>query len=173
MNKMFKIENFKEKLHFEYNIEETQRLREKFENKYKEISIQDLREISLWKLDRVLEIEEETLKKINEIYKKENLKHDDEIVRRLIEELVNSKGVGFPMMSSFLKFLRSDIFPIIDIRAYRALYGKKIYSSQYTIEKYFDYIEKVYKIQEETGLELFEVDEQLYCFDKNENGKIS
>lgn len=172
MDKIFRIKNFKKKLPFEYNTNETQRLREKFQSKNREISIRDLREISLWKLDRVLEIEEETLRKINEIYKKEKLKYNDEIVRKLIEELVNSKGVGFPMMSSFLKFLRPDIFPIIDVRAYRALYGKKIYSTQYSIEEYFKYTEKIYEIQKEIGLELFEVDEQLYCFDKNENGKI-
>ncbi|MFP4402379.1 MAG: hypothetical protein ACLFPL_04050 [Candidatus Nanoarchaeia archaeon] len=172
MVEIFDIENFKHKIHFEYNIQETQKLRELFENKKKEITINDLRRISLWKLDRVLEIDENTLEKINVIFNKEDLKFNDKIVIELIEELKNSKGVGFPMLSSFLKFIRPDLFPIIDIRAYRALYGKKIYSSQYSIEKYFNYIEKVYEIRDSLNLKLYEVDEKLYCFDRDNNGKI-
>ena len=77
------------------------------------------------------------------------------------------------MASSILKFLRPDIFPIIDVRAYRAIYGKKIYSSQNTIEKYIDYVKKINVISKSLDIDLNEVDEQLYCFDKEHNGKIS
>ena len=172
--KTFNISEFdiKNPFKFEYNNDETKKIKERFSDKNKKISLDDLRRVSLWKLNRVLDIEDKTIEKINIIRLKEDLKYNENIVIEIINELKKSSGVGFPMLSSFLKFLRPDIFPIIDIRAYRALYGKKIIYGQYSIEKYFDYIKKVYEIQEKTGLELYQVDEQLYCFDRDYNGKI-
>ncbi len=58
------------------------------------------------------------------------------------------------MASTILKFIRPDIFPIIDIRAYRAIFGVKLYSSQYSIEKYINYVEEVYKIRDLLNIDL-------------------
>jgi hypothetical protein len=61
---------------------------------------------------------------------------------------------------------------MIDVRAYRALYGKKISSNQYSIELYTSYVKETYKIAKKFNIKLDEIDEQLYKFDKEENGKI-
>jgi hypothetical protein len=90
----------------------------------------------------------------------------------LINHLVQSQWVGIPLASAILKFIRPDIFPIIDVRAYRAIYGKKIYSSQYTVDKYIEYIKEIYAISKKTGRKIEEIDQQLYEFDKTHNGKI-
>ena len=163
----------KDKLNFDfnYNSNETNNLQNQLKNKDK-ISIDDLRRIALWKIDRVLEIPDSTLEKLNLLFNKANLKHDDEITIEVINELTKCKGIGFPMLSAILKFLRPEVFPIIDVRAYRALYGKKIYYSQYNINIYFDYIKKVYEIRDKLNIDLDKVDEQLYEFDKENNGNI-
>lgn len=159
--------NFK----FEYNLDETQKLRDKFSARDK-ITIDDLRRVALWKINRVLDVPEDLLEKLNELALRDDLKYNDDFSRDIINSLVKCRGVGFPMVSSILKFIRPDIYPIIDVRAYRALYGKGITYSGYNVDIYFDYISKVYEIREKLDLELHEVDEQLYMFDKENNGKI-
>jgi len=107
-----------------------------------------------------------------ETEKLQELKIQSNLVFEALELLTNSNGIGFPMASAILKFIRPDIFPIIDVRAYRTIYGKKIYSTQYTVEKYIEYVKRIYEISKILNIEINEVDEQLYCFDKEHNGKI-
>jgi hypothetical protein len=76
------------------------------------------------------------------------------------------------MASAFLKFIRPDIFPIIDVRAYRALRGIKIYYSMYKYEIYIKYTKDLMKIAKKFNRPLNEVDEQLYCYDKEYNKNI-
>jgi hypothetical protein len=68
--------------------------------------------------------------------------------------------------------LRPDVFPIIDVRAYRALCGRKIYPASYKLDLYLAYAVKVEALAKSTGLPLHEVDEQLYRFDQEHNGGI-
>lgn len=156
---------------FLYNPEETAYLQKHMKNK-SDVSIDDIRRMALWKLDRVIDVSDETLENLHQIARDEKISIQSELVIETLKKLTNSNGIGFPMASAILKFLRPDIFPIIDVRAYRAIYGKKIYSSQYSIEKYIDYAMKLYEISEKQKIELKEVDEQLYCYDKKYNGKI-
>lgn len=156
---------------FNYNLTETEFLRENLKNK-QDISIDDLRRVSLWKLDRIMDVSEKTIENLRKIAITKNLTINDTLVIKTLEMLTKSKGIGFPMASSILKFLRPDIFPIIDVRAYRAIYGKKINYNQYSIEKYIDYVNKLMQIANQKNIELYKVDEQLYCFDKKFNGKI-
>ena len=88
------------------------------------------------------------------------------------------------MASAILKFLRPDIFPIIDIHAYRVLFQEKLPVSPRpgaknfcsAFEKYFDvylkYVKKVYEIKEKCGLDLVDVDEKLYSFDDRHNKRF-
>ena len=88
------------------------------------------------------------------------------------------------MASAILKFLRPDIFPIIDIRAYRVLFQEQLPVSPHlgaenfcsAFGKYFDvyikYVKKVYEIKEKCGLDLVDVDEKLYSFDKIHNKRF-
>ncbi|MFW6046827.1 MAG: hypothetical protein ACOCP4_03445 [Candidatus Woesearchaeota archaeon] len=171
-----KFDITKDKLNFDfdYNTDETNNLKNLFSGirENKTLSINDLRRIALWKIDRVLEISDELIKKLDDLAKNKSVNIYDNSVKTIITDLTNSNGIGFPMASTILKFLRPDIFPIIDIRAYRAIFGKKLYSSQYSIDIYYNYVKEIYSIRDKLKLPLDKIDEQLYEFDKANNGKI-
>lgn len=156
---------------FDYNKEETNELNQilNFNNN---ISIHDLRRIALWKLNRILNVSESLIEEINDLVDKKDISIDDFEVKSIIERLVDCNGIGYPLASTILKFLRPDVFPIIDVRAYRALFGKKLYYSSYSFNVYKKYVKRIYEIRDDLGIELYEVDQQLYCFDKEVNGKI-
>jgi hypothetical protein len=165
----FDIHEHKLDFHFNYNMVETSALHELLNND-DAVTLDKLRRASLWKLNRILHIPEITINKLQQLAVKENLCIEDAEVEEIINDLMDCPGVGMPMASTFLKFLRPDIFPITDVRAYRALFGKKINSYSYNI--YRDYVKRIYEISDIKGLNLSAIDEQLYCFDKEHNGKI-
>ena len=109
---------------FSYNDEETAELHARL-NGSTTITEHDLRRVSLWKSDRVLCVSDETLAKLNELSTIEGLTLTDSRVKEVIDDLVLSQGIGFPMTSAILKFIMPALFPIIDVRAYRALTGVK------------------------------------------------
>ena len=76
------------------------------------------------------------------------------------------------MASAFLKFLRPDVFPIIDVRAYRALTGSVIRYNSYNLDVYLRYAQRLREVARVLGKKLSEIDEQLYCFDRRYNGPI-
>lgn len=156
---------------FSFNDKETAELHAIL-NGSTSITEDDLRRVSLWKSGRVLSVSKKTLEKLNELSAKNDVKLNDEVVKEVIENLVTSQGIGFPMASAILKFINPTIFPIIDVRAYRALTGQKPYSATYSYEKYINYAERVSKISKELNRPLSEIDEQLYCYDQKHNGKI-
>jgi thermostable 8-oxoguanine DNA glycosylase len=159
------------KFPFNYNSAETALLRKELKGNAN-VDINDLRRVSLWKLDRVLAVSDETLSCLRKVAKAEDLSVDAPISKRAIEMLVDSQGIGFPMASAMLKFLRPDVFPIIDVRAYRALTGTKPYYSTYTLTNYISYAKALADIAKRLNRPLSDVDEQLYCFDAAHNGKI-
>ena len=172
-------------LSFDYNRKETCELRARFNqiraNNNDALTIDDLRRVVLWKNNRVLNVPDAVLKELNETMSKSDLRICSPEIKSLFKALVSCKGVGFPMASAILKFLRPDIIPIIDIHAYRVLFqenlpvspllGAKNFCSAF--EKYFDvyikYVNKVYEIKEKCGLDLVDVDEKLYSFDDKHN----
>lgn len=154
---------------FDYNAKETAELKGK---SYERLSVEDLRRFALWKLDRVLSVPESLLQKLRGIATNKSLKANDEDARDALKELVQCEGVWYPMASAFLKFIRPDVFPIIDVRAYRALCGRKIRRDEYDIDVYLDYVDRVRELAHKRGMKLHLVDEQLYCFDKRKNGAI-
>lgn len=172
--KMFDVEINKcefLKFEFDYQPKETKELRERL-NDNSEIDICDLRRIALWKINRVLDISDETIEKLSELASMKEVNIEGQCVEELIGELVKCPGVGFPMASSMLKFIKPDIFPIIDVRAYRALTGKKPHNYTYSYQLYVDYTRELEKIAKQLGRPLREIDERLYEFDKQYNGKI-
>lgn len=136
------------------------------------LMIDQIRRIALWKYDRIIEMDDDLLELLAQIKNKKELHIEDIIVKYTLERLGNSIGVGYPLASTILKFIRPDVFPIIDVRAYRALFGKKITYSQYSYDVYIKYCKRIYVIREELALPLDTVDEQLYMFDKEFNGTI-
>lgn len=160
---------------FNYNLEETRKLQSLFSTVREDqpLTIDHMRQVALWKYNRVLDVPEKLLERVEKLAKKQNITVFDQECKAIITELCACDGIGMPLASAILKFLRPDLFPIIDVRAYRALYGKKIYSNQYTVEKYYDYVKKIYDLKEKMNCPLSLVDEQLYEFDKKYNGSIS
>lgn len=155
---------------FDYNLSETEALRQLPDDP---INIDVLRRIALWKINRIIHVQESTLDLLNQIKQADDLTIESELSRRAIEALVNSRGVRLPMASAFLKFIRPDVFPIIDARAYRAIYGQRIQGHQYSLPIYLDYARRIREIAGTLDMPLSEIDEQLYCFDRQHNGRIN
>lgn len=154
---------------FNYHLEEKENISKSINKE--EISIEDIRRVALWKYNRIIEIEGNLLERLSKVVSDKNIDIESKEVKNLIEEMVNCKGIGMPLASTILKFLRPDVFPIVDTRAYRAIFGKKV-GSRCTYDKYIEYCKEIYKIRDIKGIKLSEVDEQLYMFDKDKNGKI-
>ena len=168
-----KYDGTKDKLDFSfsYNDKETAELHAKL-NGSNSITQDDLRRVSLWKSDRVLSVTQDTLDVLNKLSASTNVKLKDDVVKEALEKLVLSQGIGFPMASAILKFINPDVFPIIDVRAYRAFTGTKPYYGTYSYDKYIEYAEALTNIATVTKRALREIDEQLYCFDQINNGAI-
>lgn len=169
--KKFSAESDALNFNFSYNDKETAELHAKL-NGSTSITEDDLRRVSLWKLNRVLSVSSNTLKKLNELSANTDVKLRDDLVKEVIENLVISQGIGFPMASAILKFIKPSVFPIIDVRAYRALTGKKPHYATYDYDKYIEYAEQVSELSKVLKRPLSEIDEQLYCYDQAHNGEI-
>lgn len=169
--RVFNMENDLLEDVFSYHMGEKYAIRESLKNK-SDIQIDDIRRIALWKYDRIIEIDDLFCTQLYNIVSKEKVSIEDKEVQEMIERLISFEGVGFPLASTILKFINPGVFPIIDVRAYRALYGKKIYYGQYSLKIYIDYTKRIYAIRDKFHISLSEVDERLYEFDKKYNGKI-
>jgi thermostable 8-oxoguanine DNA glycosylase len=66
------------------------------------------------------------------------------------------------MASAILKFIHPAAFPIIDVRAYRALTGKRLRTHHYSTQLYLEYVDELMKIADARQMDLARVDEQLY-----------
>lgn len=156
---------------FAYHLEEKYAIQEGLKNK-SDINLDDIRRIALWKYDRVIDVDDLFCTQLYKIVSREDVTIEDKEVHEMIEKLISCEGVGFPLASTILKFINPRVFPIIDVRAYRALYGEKIYSGQYNLKLYLEYTKRIYAICDKFNIALSEVDERLYEFDKKYNGKI-
>ncbi len=156
---------------FSYHLQEKNAIRENLKNK-SDIQMDDIRRIALWKYDRIIEIDDMFCTQLYHVASKEKISIEHKEAQEIIAKLVSSEGVGFPLASTILKFINPDVFPIIDVRAYRAIYGKKINYSQYNLKIYVEYAKRIYAIRDRLQISLSEVDERLYEFDKKYNGKI-
>lgn len=142
-------------------------------------NIAAINEIVLWKLNRSINISEQTISMLNSIghLNKPSDVLNDRTVYKLIEDLLSSKGIKLAVASTILHFYYPNIFPIIDQRSYRELTGKEFpayLSSQRCIEVYIDYIEKCwqYNIEYCPGIPFESVHKILYQRDKEKGNKV-
>ena len=156
---------------FDYNNEESAALRERFSTA-NTIGLTDLNRVVLWKIDRVIAIPEELLATLSALRGMKDLDISSTTSRDIIDRLTKCEGIFFPMASAILKFVQPNVYPIIDVRAYRAAYGQKPYRHTYTVDRYVEYARDLRKVAEQKGIPFPEVDEQLYCFDVDKNGKL-
>lgn len=166
---IFKIDSDRLDYEFDYNAVETNALRSR---SYENLSIDDLRRITLWKLDRVVDVPEALLQQLRALSTTNPLTARSDAAQEALNALVACDGIGYPMASAFLKFIRPDVFPIIDVRAYRALTGKRLRTRQYNTDLYLWYVDRILEISARRGVAFPAIDEQLYCFDKDRNGTI-
>ncbi len=136
-----------------------------------------LLKIILWKVHRYAELENNLLTELNGL---RSLKSGDrETARPVLEALLNTSGIDLPMASTILRFRNPAVFQIIDQRAYRSVMPGKDKYDLYTtssVEKkvsvYFEYLQAIDKLCNDTGIIFFDADRILYQFDKKENGKL-
>lgn len=136
--------------------------------------------IVLWKMNRRPQVSEAL---IDTIYMLKTIKTPmeavaSELTMKVVTELLRSKGMQLPMASTVLHFYYPDIYPIIDQRAYRELYGGEYPSNTFKVEKlvalYVKYIEDCYRYQQEYCPEIpyAKIDKILYQLDKEKGFKV-
>lgn len=142
-----------------------------------------LRRITLWKLDRVLEIDEKSCLVLESMRKYKQF--DDnckEATRNVLSVLFEQKGVGLPMASTYLRFINPEVFPIIDVRALRAAFDynpaelgetkfPNLATAKNKIDIYIKYVERLNKISKDGfhGLQIAfsDLDRVLYVIDQS------
>lgn len=136
-------------------------------------------QIHLWKLNRYARFGDEVIEELNKLRMLTRGQHKE--AKKALELLLETKGVDLPLASTFLRFRNSDVFQIIDQRAYRVIYGEKypfrngIKSQSLTttkITKYFDYLDKLLALCKQRGLEFKTIDRLLYVLDKKINCEL-
>ena len=140
-----------------------------------------INEIVLWKINRRPQVEEEL---IDALYELEFIKTpmeaaESELTARVVELLLCSKGMQFPMASTVLHFYFPEIYPIIDQRAYRELYDGEDYPKntvkvEALVNLYIKYIADCYSYRQERCPEIpfSKIDKVLYQLDKDKGLKV-
>ncbi len=137
-----------------------------------------INEIVLWKVNRYAELENETLLLLNSIGK------DDEVLNiswttRILQKLLQTKGIQLAMASTILRFKNPQIYQIIDQRVFRFIYGESMPKYFGTVDGqitlYLDYLDKLKHICQEKKINFELSDRIIYELDKefNKNKKIN
>ncbi|MGI8969429.1 MAG: hypothetical protein ACR2HB_01765 [Dehalococcoidia bacterium] len=95
----------------------------------------------------------------------------------VLTRLLAVHGVGLAMASTILRFRNPRVFPIIDKRAYYALFGAKlpVYHSTHPAVKiatYFTYIDEAIQKSEQFEVPFEKMDRVLYLADKARGAKV-
>lgn len=139
-----------------------------------------INQIVLWKMNRRPRVAEEL---IDAIYKLEVINTpmeavENELTVQVVTGLLDSKGMQLPMASTVLHFYYPDVYPIIDQRAYRELYGEDYPKNTLKVEKlaalYLKYITDCYQYQQEKCPEIpfAKIDKVLYQLDKEKGNTV-
>lgn len=137
-------------------------------------------EIVLWKLNRFPHLEDGLLDSLREVAKLKPREHQQAAPQ--LRSLLQCPGIALPMASTVLRFLRPDVFQIIDDRVYRIVHpGRAKYptkppklSEAYLATSasiYFDYLDALHAQACET-LPFSEADRILYQLDIRLGNKI-
>lgn len=131
-----------------------------------------LNEIVLWKVNRFVEFDQETLQLLNNIKKTEK-DFNAESTDIILQKLLNTHGIQLAMASTILRFKNPNVYQIIDQRVYRFIYGENMPSYFGTVESqiklYIEYIKKLRGICNEKNIEYQHSDRILYQLDKEYN----
>jgi thermostable 8-oxoguanine DNA glycosylase len=132
-----------------------------------------INEIVLWKVNRYAGLTSENLALLNKIKPKSQI-IDENLTRKILSELLQTKGIRLPMASTILRYKNPDIYQIIDQRVYRIIYGvehKIKYNLKDNIEQYLTYLKDLRKVCEKFQIPFNQSDRILYRYDKEINSK--
>ena len=148
-----------------------------------ELTMLDIFRITAWKIDRYPQIDENTLKKLNEL--RSLKKFNGEKTKEVLDALLGTNGVGLPMASTYLRFVNPKVYQIIDVRAYRAAFNYKLQDKLPTtnhtkaIDNYLHYITQLQKFADKKGegyhglyVDFEHMDRFLYDIDKKAGFKV-
>ena len=136
-----------------------------------------INEIVLWKVNRYVELENETLLLLNKISNEDKVLNIA-LTTEILQKLLQTKGIQLAMASTILRFKNPRIYQIIDQRVFRFLYGKNMPTYFSTVDAqitiYLDYLDKLKYICEEKKINFEISDRIIYELDKkfNKNEKI-
>ncbi len=138
-----------------------------------------INQIILWKMNRMPHFDDEVIDLIYSLSDIDSPKSAVENVKTyvVVKKLLETKGMKLPMASTVLHFYFPHIYPIIDQRAYRELYGVEYPQStkiDAMVDIYVKYIEDTYKYQIENCPEISyeKIDKILYQLDKEKGNKV-
>jgi hypothetical protein len=156
-------------------------LTEKLDNSTESFDQGLINEIVLWKVNRYTNVDNDTLKSLNEIDPNSTIL-DTEKTKIILKALIQEKGIQLPMASTILRFKNKNIYQIIDQRVYRIIYkGKKIKLKTHPNEKnlndqvdlYIQYLQDLKRVCEKLKIPFDRSDRILYMADKRINKGIS
>lgn len=140
-----------------------------------------INEIVLWKVNRYAQIDDNTLKLLNDINPKSK-KLDLEKTKNILKVLIQKKGIQLPMASTILRFRNKNIYQIIDQRVYRIIYkDKKLKLKTHLSDKnlndqidlYIQYLKDLTEVSEKFKIPFNKSDRILFMADKRINKNIS
>jgi len=139
-----------------------------------------INEIVLWKVNRYANVDNDTLKLLNEIEPK-STELDIEKTRQVLKTLIQKKGIQLPMASTILRFKNKNIYQIIDQRVYRIIYnGKKLKLKTHLndnnlneqIDLYLQYLKDLKEVCKKIDIPFEKSDRILFMADKRINKNI-
>jgi hypothetical protein len=152
------------------------KLTEKLDNTVTNFNQEIINEIVLWKVNRYSEISSDVLNLINQI-KHQDTEINNDLTKKILQGLLNCKGIRLAMASTILRFKNPKIYQIIDQRVYRFIYGSELKYSFTDIDKqielYLEYLDKL-KLECKIRNIVFEKSDRIiYEMDKKYNKKIN
>lgn len=132
-----------------------------------------INEIVLWKVNRYVNLNNETLVLLNQI-KKSDTEINVDLTKTILRKLLETKGVRIALASTILRFKNSNIYQIIDQRVYRFIHpnGEELKNSnkiEDTIDMYLEYLERLHFVCKTYKINFTDSDRILYLMDKKSN----
>lgn len=138
-------------------------------------------EITLWKVSRYPDINNEIIDAVNELAQYDTLDEAINSLKSTLSLLLKAKGVRLAMASTYLRFRNPQVFQIIDQRVYRQVQIWKGYSNielnvprkiEDQIDLYIQYLRDLRLMCEATGVEFFIADRIFYMEDKIDGNRV-
>lgn len=153
-----------------------QKLTYKLDNTASDFNQEIINEIVLWKVNRYAEISTDVLDLLNQINYNDTTINID-LTKRVLQGLLNCKGIRLAMASTILRFKNPKIYQIIDQRVYRFIYGVELMYSITDIDRqikiYLEYLDKLKQKCEKHHIIFEKSDRIIYKMDKIYNKEIS